>query len=1136
MSELAHKEFVAAKDEQAAKNDARRIYQRVEAAQQRPSRAGVRWPFELMQNAHDAGPRDGDERVEIDFTLYDDRLVVSHTGKPFLVRDLAALLSGGSSKEFDSEETTGRFGTGFLVTHALSTQVDVNGVLITQEDYKNFHIKLVRDGDENSIVKNIEQANEALENAKSISVNDITNDSTASFVYHDVNDGVAQRGLSRLEQTLPYLYATCNKLGSVRIEQFKDELLFKPEAQSEKTKGDFVINEIHLTITSSDAMRNVVASRVGRKDGQSALLTILECRGPGEYHALLPSEDFSRVFVTFPIAGTSFLPFNVVLDGNFSPDQERDGIAMGDGDKTLVDEALSALPALVQYAVESDWLGAHNLAYLSPPDRPLSGENESGELAWWHDVVLRVAKETAAMSIVQTESGLLPAAHNQDGLAASFLVPAIDANATECVDYDIAYEIANAITDLNLPSKEVAQSWGEVARQWADIGVSVERLGLKELTDWLKERADSIDKLPVQGDRFAWLARLFLLAAEMNDLNVRDMVNGLLPDQYGNFHSTKSDYLYSDAGIPPKVKDIADAVGEDLREQLLHNEMASALKDPGYEAANDLIKELLDSFDGDAYTEDQAINVLLDTLEKKFPDNSQFEEDTGFDALCASARLISHLAESDDAPRIRRCPLLTAAGTVTYLSGNQQILAPKQHWPESAQPYAGLYTERRLLSDRYCDDDYLAQALDDLIPMRLVIAAPLFEGRRAEIEDVNLLREMSSGDTDIARITVRDASFGQIAFLATDLVQRCGQDAELAELLLDFVLNVAAPEDQSWRKVETVAGSRSGETVALSLYGATWPFELKVRSWIPVERPDEEGIVPMPANESNLRSILNVSWLRNNRDAQELLHRFFGFQKLNLVLDTLDDETKRNLTELLQYPELVAAASANPDAVKFASELDSRSIELDTVREFVQDIENDEGLVEFLAERRRQLQTVRHNQYLGDQVEDFVSANLQDAGFSVIRTGVGSDFRIAAELGHIANLELILGDESWFVEVKATRDQPSVRMTDIQAKTAVSKGDHFLLCVVSVGSENERLEASEVRASMRFVTGMGSRLASLCDNLGEFEEHRDYITGAASSGVQLEVQPGPVRIRVASSVWENGGFSIDELAGRLSSQ
>ena len=143
MSKLARNEFDDARIQQTTQNDARRIFQRVDAAQQNPTRAGVRWPFELIQNAHDAGPRDGDDRVEINFTLCEERLVVSHTGKPFVAQELAALLSGGSSKEFDSEDTTGRFGTGFLVTHAVSTRVDVDGLLTTKQGSEVFHIELV---------------------------------------------------------------------------------------------------------------------------------------------------------------------------------------------------------------------------------------------------------------------------------------------------------------------------------------------------------------------------------------------------------------------------------------------------------------------------------------------------------------------------------------------------------------------------------------------------------------------------------------------------------------------------------------------------------------------------------------------------------------------------------------------------------------------------------------------------------------------------------------------------------------------------------------------------------------------------------------------------------------------------------
>lgn len=290
----------------------------------------------------------------------------------------------------------------------------------------------------------------------------------------------------------------------------------------------------------------------------------------------------------------------------------------------------------------------------------------------------------------------------------------------------------------------------------------------------------------------------------------------------------------------------------------------------------------------------------------------------------------------------------------------------------------------------------------------------------------------------------------------------------------------------------------------------------------------------MPANESNLRDMLDHTWLRNNPAAVHLLHQVFGFRQLTLLTDSLDAEVENDLVELLQDPALLHSAVSNPEAVKFASELASTAVQLDSVRSFVQDVENDQDLLEHLAERRKQRERVHENQNLGYHVEDLVRENLESAGFAVKRTGVGSDFEISAELGDVANLELTLGNQSWLVEVKSTRDQ-RVRMSDTQAKTAVQEGDAFLLCVVPVSTIAGMPERDEVKDAMRFVQNCGYRLEQLCNNLGEFEDQRDAITAEESAGVQLEITSGQARVRVASSVWEEDGFPLDELADRLAS-
>ncbi len=124
-----------------------------------------------------------------------------------------------------------------------------------------------------------------------------------------------------------------------------------------------------------------------------------------------------------------------------------------------------------------------------------------------------------------------------------------------------------------------------------------------------------------------------------------------------------------------------------------------------------------------------------------------------------------------------------------------------------------------------------------------------------------------------------------------------------------------------------------------------------------------------------------------------------------------------------------------------------------------------------------------------------------------------------------------VADESWFLEVKATRTSDA-RMTPSQARKAVKQGDHFLLCVVPVGTEDEP-DIDSVKGNMRFVGDIGGRVSGLCDELDKFEKERGEISGEYTEGVQLIVTGGKTRISIADSIWENDGFPLTELSTRL---
>ena len=128
MTRDAQEAVEVAKGALLVRQDAKRIFQCVEEACDSPELTGPRWPFELLQNALDAGPRAGRNAVRVAVTWLDGDLLFEHDGEAFSPADLAALLSGGSNKEVDSDETVGRFGTGFLSAHVLSTSVEMEGL------------------------------------------------------------------------------------------------------------------------------------------------------------------------------------------------------------------------------------------------------------------------------------------------------------------------------------------------------------------------------------------------------------------------------------------------------------------------------------------------------------------------------------------------------------------------------------------------------------------------------------------------------------------------------------------------------------------------------------------------------------------------------------------------------------------------------------------------------------------------------------------------------------------------------------------------------------------------------------------------------------------------------------------------
>ena len=1126
MSENALREAHAVDREQAHRNDARRILQRVVLALDSLPSSGVRWPFELLQNAHDFGAREGEDFVEIEFSQQDDNLVVSHNGRIFSIPELKALLSGGSSKEFDGIDTTGRFGTGFLVTHAISSRVDVDGILQTADgEVETFRIKLDRPPDEAQILKNIELTDEAFGAAQPAP--EILNIPTASFTYHGANSEVVRMGLDRLEQTIPYLYGTCDNLGEVRIRRPEKTVVFGrklPHDTELKDIDGFLLREAVVTASDGAATRQFAAVSIlaqvktdmdgiaDGKDTSAGLLLILKQDDDEESSIVFPEPGFPRIFVQFPINETGALPFNTVLESRFTPKQERDGITMNPQDRGLLRAALSAFPSMVEYAVRSGWQNAHGLALIDVPKQALGGETASSEeLAWWKEVIGEVAGATASKPIISTGTEYFPAI-SEDKEFVSFPVPAAGETERFPVNYDSLYDLAERVTDIHLPDKAVAREWEAIAGRWADIGLPVSRLGLRELVEWVKTGCRTISDLPIAGDPFVWLADLLLIISDLpEEMNKRTFLNGMLPDQHSELR-TASDLRF-DGGISDDLKEIADAISLDLRSKLLHGHLVEVLGSPGYESAKTLAEETL----GQPYPESEALEAVLDRLDERLPEDSSISSADGPSPLHTSARLVAFLApEEENTGLLRRCPLLTAEDKIVRLANNLQILAPVSHWNDSARPYKDLYTQNRMLSDRYTDDAELNAALAFLIERSLALPGPFFKGRRSSPVEGPLLKEISP-DCPVERLTYRLHEFGQIAFLANELVPRCGNDQELAELLLGFVVNVAAKEDPEWHNTwRTTFRPRDGEEVQFQTYNSTWPFELKVRSWLPVIDDEGKIVGQVPANEANLRPLLGNEWLQDNPPGIDLLHRAFGFRRLTLMLENLDEGVEQDLVQLLQDPDLVKSAAANLDLLRATvSNPEVARILSEAEAEEIQEIREE------LDKKKRQNEVRNRNNNFGHAVQEAVKKAIEAMGpMRLELVDWGYDYEVFPDG---ASFTFEVG--SYFLEVKATTTR-DVRLTPTQANKAWREPDRFVLCVVDLYGQQikEHWEPADIVPWAKIVTRIG----------GEFEEIHKGVTGFSDTGKPVYLRNEEMlRYGVSLDLWSQG-VSIAEWVHSLS--
>jgi hypothetical protein len=1062
-------------DEKVREAIALRIRTKVDAARSDPDTSSRRWPFELIQNAHDASVRAGRQNISLYFDLTDGILRFEHDAAPFTMDEFAALLTGGSSKDFMSMETTGRFGTGFLVTHVLSEQVHVSGIIEYEGSYRSFGVDLDRPNDQDRLLQNVIESQESLLHTRL--VENVEDEPTASFEYDVDDEAIAEAGLNALEEALPYLFATCQRLGEIHIRRGGDEVVWKRTSVSKQNL--FLSKPTEFRVSRLDRRGNETEWRIVRAVGgafaRGAMVVALAKHGDG--WAVRKPGNLPSVFRQLPLLGGPRLPGWAIVDGQFEVEQERRQIYLAGEKERPLREAFAALGGLMILANKEEWVDAHRIAHLALPPE-LTGETN---VKVWTDVLSSAAAKLSTLPLVRTANGeKLPCVTEADDERCADFISRPESGPS----YDELWELAASCTGADPPARDISEGWSEVVEGWEKLGVGATWVNLEEIGWRACANVDYLTDLRVDRDAIEWLSYYFEAVGKTWKASgtKKSHLDHIIPDQHGRLWD--ADKLKVDGGVAERTKEISADLGIDIEAQLLDQRLLESLSDLDFSAGLFAIREATTG----ELVEDDAVASLLHRLTVSLPDDQKMPEENE-NAVDASIDLLSHLwstggkAAQSSAWKI---PFLATDGATHKPGVRRMMVPPVLAWPEAARKFATAYPPGRVLDERYAEQgNALLEALTAWGITYSSLVVPL---DRDEIPERGL-KPIATDPEEVAGASLREAKLSQIALLEPELINYCRQTRERAQALFGFVICFVAQADRSWRTVAQLPVKTPDGDKIVSLTPSLWLSDLRSKPWIPVE--ENGDVVHHAATSAFVRGLLDPLWLQGNPDGAELLVQHFGLDALDvrLLAATTDEETRQKLRDSLA--RIIEVVGSNSQVI--------------------------EELAVKAQQRQRDVNLMRK---LGLEVQKYVQKALEARNLHIDPDDYGYDFLVTVNEDDPDDLSWQFQVAEYMVEVKTTTTGEP-RLTPLQAATCAKEPNKFVLCVVDLRNFQGDVHDAEWTADI--VSEFCRLLPGTAIPTGKT---LSFVEGAEESDVPIR-NVSALRYAVRADIWE-AGLDLDE--------
>lgn len=319
---------------QAQSIPAKRLREKLIPLKSREEKTAKRWFWELLQNASDYN-----DKVDVCLEINDDEVTFKHNGKPFSITDVLNLIKPDSGKDESeiTKDNIGKFGSGLVSTHILSSEITVNGAFKSDDnnELNKFIITLERSDYENKekLIDSIEKTSKQFrENSTFIETNDYKGFMT-SFSYNTNKKlpklsntfNAVEQGVKHIYEILPYTLCFLPKVNSVEIIDKRKTALVSNYTINRTTDTD---KKVSFKVKSKSKEFNIEFVKIKHKTVET-VYQIDDNNNVSPY-----PNGISKIFCGLPMIGTEEIGLPLLINSfDFEPKVERDGVEITPNDK-----------------------------------------------------------------------------------------------------------------------------------------------------------------------------------------------------------------------------------------------------------------------------------------------------------------------------------------------------------------------------------------------------------------------------------------------------------------------------------------------------------------------------------------------------------------------------------------------------------------------------------------------------------------------------------------------------------------------------------------------------------------------------------------------------------------------------------